>query len=684
MFDVDLIEKGLKPMPATPEMIAAMEELGPGDYEIYSEKLNLIVEEGKKVMTMMGISSMLHSGDTMAAVYTAEGDLVTTACGTYLHCVTGQIPVKFILKYFQDDPSVGLREGDVFYCNEAIYGGIHNPDQFAIMPIFHEGEICGWTVVGAHQSETGGKEPGGEVTTAVTRHDEGMKLTPIKIGENYLIKADLLKMMENFISRAPRMQVTDVKARVAACDRIRIRMQQLLKSKGRRFVTGLFRKMIKESEDGVRKRIKDWNDGIYRHVVFIDTTGAEASLLRVPLTLHKKGDRLTIDFTGTSPEHNGSFQALAPCVRAHCAVNLYQSPFHDFPISAGTMEPIDFIIPHGTILDPDPEAAISCSPTTASAAFPLLAVTLSKMMYASPQRDQVCGFCSSNSSAPMITCVNQHGAKVVDFLGFPLNAWGLAARHDCDGVDVFGFPHGPWGKGPDVEDTERAFPLIHLYQRGQADSGGYGKYRGGTGIALSYIVHNAPYAIFTASCKESKFPTTTGLFGGYSETVVPGIRVTGIDAIEQMKAGKVELPNSDYELLTKNPFKGKIVREHQTRPPLIVKKGEMICSSTQGAGGYGDCLERPAESVMQDIRQEALTHWTARNVYKVAYDPKTLKVDEAATEKLRATERRNRLKRGRPYHKFVKEWSKLRPHPQALKFYGTWPDAKKNREVIRI
>ena len=150
-----------------------------------------------------------------------------------------------------------------------------------------------------------------------------------------------------------------MKARVAACDRIRIRMQQLLKSKGRRFVTGLFRRMIKESEDGVRKRIKDWNDGIYRHVVFIDTTGAEASLLRVPITLHKKGDRLTIDFTGTSPEHNGSFQALAPCVRAHCAVNLYQSPFHDFPISAGTMEPIDFVIPHGTILDPDPAAAIS-------------------------------------------------------------------------------------------------------------------------------------------------------------------------------------------------------------------------------------------------------------------------------------------------------------------------------------
>lgn len=684
MFDMDFVERGWKPSAPSPEALEAMSELALGDYEIFSEKLNFICEEGKKVMTMMGISSMLHSGDTMAGVYTADGDLVTTACGTYLHCVTGQVPVKFILSFFRDDETVQVNEGDVFYCNEAIYGGIHNPDQFAIMPIFHKDEIVAWTVVGAHQSETGGKEPGGEITTAVSRHDEGMKLTPIKIGENYLLKNDLLLMMENFVSRAPRMQVTDVKARVSACDRIRIRVQDLAQKKGARFLRGLFQKMIKESEIGARKRISSWNDGTYRHVVFIDTTGTETSMLRIPIAVHKKGDRLTIDLTGTSPEHEGSFQALAPCVRGHCCVNIYQGPFHDFPISAGTMEPIDFIIPHGTIMDPDPEAAISCAPVTASAVFPLLAICFSKMMYDSEQRDLVCGFCSSNSSAPIISCENQHGAKIVDFLGFPLNAWGLSARHDCDGIDVFGFPHGPWGKGPDVEDVERGFPLLHLYQKGLADSGGCGKYRGGTGITLAYIVHNAPYAVFTATTKESKIPTHTGLFGGYSQTVVPAIRVVGIDAIERMKSGEVGLPGNDYDLLTENPFEGEITVEHQARPARIVKKGEIICSSTQGGGGYGDVLERLPESVVEDVRDGAITTVTARRVYKVEFDSETLKLDETATKRARAQERKARLKRGKPYKDFVKGWSKLRPNDQALKYYGTWPDAKPNRQVIRI
>ena len=73
MFDMSLVETGIKPAPATPDDIAAIGELAPGDYEIFSEKLNMILEEGNRVMTMKGISSMLHSGDTMTGIYTAGG-----------------------------------------------------------------------------------------------------------------------------------------------------------------------------------------------------------------------------------------------------------------------------------------------------------------------------------------------------------------------------------------------------------------------------------------------------------------------------------------------------------------------------------------------------------------------------------------------------------------------------------
>jgi N-methylhydantoinase B/oxoprolinase/acetone carboxylase alpha subunit len=685
MFDRTIVDRAMRPAEPTEREIGDAAALQLGDYEIFSENLLLMLQEGKEVMTKMGISSMLHSGDTLVAVYTAQGDLVSAVLGTYLHSVTGQVPIKFVLEEFAEDESVGVREGDVYYTNEALYGGIHNPDQFAFMPVFHDGELLAWVVSGAHQSETGGSEPGGEITQAHTRHDEGMKLTPIKIGERYQLKNDLLRMMENFISRAPRMQVTDVKARVAACDRVRVRLQDLAARRGGATLRGLFRRMIQQTSTGVQRRISDWPDGVYRHNVFMDTTGHEPALLRASVAVTVKGGNLTIDFEGTSPEHEGSYNAFTNVIRGHCAVNLFQFPFHDFPISSGMLEHIDIRVPHGSFFDAGPEAAISCSPLVGAMVFPLLGVTLSKAMYAAGQTELACGFCSSSASAVMVAGTNQHGVRVTDFMGYPLNAYGLAARADKDGIDVFGFPHGPWGKAPDVEDIEAEFPLLHLYQKQQRDTGGFGKYRGGVGAAVCYVVHQTPYLAFTSSQKEAKFPAHNGLYGAYSMTVVPGLRVLNTSLMQKMAAGEPNLPTDDYSLASgQTAIDGDIIVEHQTRGIRVLQEGEVLAASTQGSGGYGDVLERDADAVMEDVRADVISDRTARNVYCVEYDEETLIVDEEATRRARDEHRQRRLTEGRPYAEFAAEWEQRRPPEQVLKYFGEWPSARPNRDVVRI
>jgi acetophenone carboxylase len=523
------------------------------------------------------------------------------------------------------------------------------------------------------------------VTQAHTRHDEGMKLTPIKIGESYRLRNDLLLMMENFISRAPRMQVTDVKARVAACDRVRIRLQALAAKRGNALVRGLFRRMIQQTSAGVRQRIESWPDGTYRHNVFMDTTGHEDGLLRASVAVTVSGDRLTLDFSGTSPEHEGSYNAFTNVIRGHCAVNLYQFPFHDFPISSGMLEHIDIRVPHGTFFDADPEAAISCSPLVGAMVFPLLGVALSKVMFSTEQRSLVCGFTSSSASAVMVAGVNQHGVRVTDFMGYPLNAYGLAARSDRDGIDVWGFPHGPWGKAPDVEDIESEFPLLHLYQKQQRDTCGFGKYRGGLGAAVGYVVYHTPHLAFTSSQKESKFPAHNGLFGGYSMTVVPGIRVRGSDLLELMAAGEPSLPTDDFMLASgETALGGEVIVEHQTRGIRVVQEGDVLAASTQGSGGYGDVLERDPQAVVEDVRADRISDWTAREVYAVAYDPESLIVDEAVTGELRRAHRARRLENGRPYAEFIADWEQRRPPEQVLKYFGEWPSGAPNRAVVRI
>jgi N-methylhydantoinase B/oxoprolinase/acetone carboxylase alpha subunit len=342
-------------------------------------------------------------------------------------------------------------------------------------------------------------------------------------------------------------------------------------------------------------------------------------------------------------------------------------------------------VPQGSFFDADPEAAISCSPLVGAMVFPLLGVALSKVMYPTEQCALVCGSTSSSASAVMVAGTNQHGVRVTDFMGYPLNAYGLAARSDRDGIDVWGFPHGPWGKAPDVEDIESEFPLLHLYQKQQRDTCGFGKYRGGVGAAVGYVVYQTPQLAFTSSQKESKFPAHNGLFGGYSMTVIPGIRVRGADVLELMAGGESRLPTDDYMLASgESALQGEVIVEHQTRGIRVVDEGDILAASTQGSGGYGDVLDRDPQKVVNDLRADLISAWAAREVFAVAYDSETLMVDDKGTSELRQEHRARRLERARPYAEFIADWEQRRPPDEVLKYFGEWPSGAANRKVVRI
>ena len=131
----------IKPEPPSPDELEYMKLLKPGDYEIYSDRLDSILLEAREVFIRTGLSSMLRSGDLIVGIYTPAGDMVCASCGTFLHAALSLLPIKFTIKNWLPDPTVGVREGDIFYCNEALYGGMHNPDQIAFMPVFHNGEL---------------------------------------------------------------------------------------------------------------------------------------------------------------------------------------------------------------------------------------------------------------------------------------------------------------------------------------------------------------------------------------------------------------------------------------------------------------------------------------------------------------------------------------------------------------
>lgn len=339
----------MKTNPPTAYELECVEGLAVGEFEIGFQRTNDILDEAMEVFQRTARSAFGVAGDSMVAIFTAQGDLANGACGTYLHEVIQPVPIKYVMKYYSENP--GIKDGDIWYINDALYGGIHNPDVLVFMPVFYAGKIIAWSSAGVHTSESGGVEPGGMEINAPSRFYEGFNAPPIKVGENFELRADFLELLAVYGLRAPQMVLADMRARSAAVDRARMRLVELANKKGSAYVIGLLQKMLLVAEEGARKRIKSWADGTYRCVNFCDAVGMQEGLVRSSyMTVIKKDDEITFDFTGTSPENVSSYNAHVQAVVGHISNYIYEYVFHDLPISSATFAPIHFKFPPTLVL----------------------------------------------------------------------------------------------------------------------------------------------------------------------------------------------------------------------------------------------------------------------------------------------------------------------------------------------
>jgi acetophenone carboxylase len=674
----------IKLEPPTPAEQAGLQALGPGDYEVGFQRTNDIVDEALEVFQRSCRSSMGIAGDVMVAIFTAQGDLVNAAAGTYLHAIIQPIIVKFIRTHYAENP--GIREGDVWCANDALYGGIHNPDVVCLVPIFHEGELIAWAGAANHTTETGAVEPGGMPVSAQARWEEGMNLPPVKIGEDGVIREDWLEVFSAYGMRAPQMVVTDLKARATAADRVRQRMVELADREGRPWVLGLLRRMLIVAEEGARRHIASWPDGKFRAVAFSDALGTRQGLVRsANLTLEKTGDSLLFDFTGTSPENTSSYHAHVQSTIGHIANFIYSNVFYDLPISSATFAPMDFTIPRGTVLNPDDRAATSNAVMICTGAMSTVPNTFARMMFSSAQDwRRVVASASNAGNAMVIAGLSQWGLPFADMIAYSINTEGQGGRPTENGMDAHGFPWCPFGRAPDVELMENEFPMLIPVSQLWPDSCGHGKHRGGVGTVQTWVAHQAPMVFFMAIADNSKIQTPQPLFGGYGPATVPGLAVRGADLVHRL--GSPDVPDLNLRsLLQPGAVAGQWEIEFFGRSVRPYNEGDVISFGfSAGGAGYGDPLEADPESVAEDVRRGALGSGTAWRIYRVVYDAEREAVDHEATSRARDEERADRLRRGRPFAEFAAEWSQLRPPDEILEVYGSWPDAAPVQPVVRM
>jgi len=163
----------------------------------------------------------------------------------------------------------------------------------------------------------------------------------------------------------------------------------------------------------------------------------------------------------------------------------------------------------------------------------------------------------------------------------------------------------------DVELLEYSYPIIiHQYSL-MTDSGGAGKFRGGSGTCWEVEPIDEPMT-FVMFGEGRRIPA----MGAASA------RSTMVDA----KVGRVEFNRGgEIEVTRKNVI-------------ATILPGETASNKNPGGGGYGDPFQRPVEKVVRDVRDNLVSLQGAREDYGVViHDLETLQVDTAATQALRGS-----------------------------------------------
>ena len=102
-------------------------------------------------------------------------------------------------------------------------------------------------------------------------------------------------------------------------------------------------------------------------------------------------------------------------------------------------------------------------------------------------------------------------------------------------------------------------------------------------------------------------------------------------------------------------LEGETIRVSSQMGVRPFQEHDLFLQFNKSGGGLGDPIDRDPKAVEHDLLGGDTSELTARNVYCVAFDPETKKIDPQGTETLRADMRKARLERGRPAAEYIED-----------------------------
>jgi len=634
------------------------------------------LDEGYEMCEAQGAAPGAKWGDLTTAIYTAAGDVSYLSChGVIAFSAILHHPIRYIVKYWKDEPTVGIHEGDGFIHNDARFGNVHNTDQSMIMPIMRDGEVIAWVAATIHEGENGACEPGGMPSGSETAFDDGLRMSPFKIVERGHLRRDLLTFLQHSV-RDPKLQLADLKVKIGSVRRIMERVDAVIEEVGVEAFVAALRVTVEDVDTEVRRRISELPDGTVSFNQFMDSTLKENILIKMACKIHIKGDKMTVDLRGTGPEIlNRAINSPLCSVKSMMMQAILAFWWPDLPRCTSAMSCIEIISDEGTWADASYDAPMGQSLQASFRSFSVMQALYGKMQFSTPNKySNVVANWFNQINTFLWGGITQHGDTVGNLCA-DLNGMPGGAKPFKDGEDAVSPLFCAMADTAEQEVMEEEVPFMQLVsKRLVRDNMGFGKFTGGMGYEMIVASEGTPHWGFMTVTSGSKFSSIYGMFGGYGCGTYPLATVKGVNVYDAIRKDPSKFDLSMEKVMNEQPFEGgKYNTHHMGLQFDVAKDGELYMISQGAGGGYGDPLERDPESVVRDVELGRISAKVAGDIFAVAYDADTFRLDAERTAELRTQVRKARLERGRPYQEFVESWVTEEP-PADLRYYGSWGD----------
>jgi 5-oxoprolinase (ATP-hydrolysing) len=393
--------------------------------------------------------------DFSCALFDAEGRLVANAPHVPVHLGSMGSAVRAIIE--RRGPNV--RPGDVYALNDPFAGGTHLPDITVITPVFADSDIPRfWVASRGHHADVGGVSPGSMPPDSHVIGEEGVLITDFLLVRNGEFReAAFLSLMNSgpYPARNPEQNAGDIRAQIAANEKGIQELRRIVDQFGLEIVEAYMHHVRQNAAAEVRSVICKLHSG---HFIQEMDSGA-----KINVRIEPKGQRVRIDFTGTSSQRPDNFNAPSSIVQAVVLYVLRTLINADLPLNDGCLEAVDLVIPQRSLLAPLPPAAVAAgnvetSQAVANALYGALGV-----------------LAGSQGTMNNLTFGNSKYQYYETICG------GAGAGRGFDGASAV-HTHMTNSRLTDPEILELRYPVFVESFSIRKGSGGGGRWRGGDGV----------------------------------------------------------------------------------------------------------------------------------------------------------------------------------------------------------